>query len=583
MDDSRSNQMRPKKDASQLPKSSRVERKRTQNRLSQQCVREKQQAYARQLESFVDFIKISHGNAKEGQDSRGELVRAHLALVQENQQLRDALLRMRKKLLSLSNSASAAADDEIIEQILQNDKQQQRKSTGQTPGQALMDDEGLDPHQSTQSPRPENEDVPPGDHQSEQLTPRIAGYTGIFDAFEGSSLLSEIGRSAPSAGKENVQDQDPYHVPHFSTSRLFESGTTTSIFQQRDWTMDSRRNPTSNYLEALHSGPQTRASPNNIDFLELSKVTGNTPGGQILPHGTTITPSPNIITTKVTKVCMTYMSRILGSPPLDGLNAGGLITNLAATASYFLGVLGGLEAFMFGTNAGKVCETIIRWRMMPTAANCLAIPEPFKPTHLQRQLPNHPLVFDFIMWPTVRDHLILHSHQFNSDDMIADILLNTVIDVPERDVAVNVYDLYYVDNQEWHNLAVNNGAATCASPNTVLCAHTQSMLKSKTDISEDTLLREVSLRMSKFPSENLADIKDPPLPTDNLDFLSRSKLQSAANYPSFPINELAQQYGINRPGEWKLTKSFSERHPFLQCASVTSSYYTASCASVLCC
>jgi hypothetical protein len=44
-----------------------------------------------------------------GDDNHTALMKAHLKLLEENQQIKAALLRMRKKLLSISNSAAATA------------------------------------------------------------------------------------------------------------------------------------------------------------------------------------------------------------------------------------------------------------------------------------------------------------------------------------------------------------------------------------------------------------------------------------------------------------------------------------------
>ena len=86
------------------------ERKRAQNRISQQCLREKNAAYVRNLENAVELLQntITDNDGGGCRDRYETLVEAHLKLLKENQRLEEALFRLRKKLLSLSNAAATA-------------------------------------------------------------------------------------------------------------------------------------------------------------------------------------------------------------------------------------------------------------------------------------------------------------------------------------------------------------------------------------------------------------------------------------------------------------------------------------------
>ena len=84
----------------------RAARKRVQNRISQKCIREKQLAQSQHLASFLDLIQASR---KGGDGSQTALIESHLKLLEENQKMKTSLLRMRKKMLSLSNSARTTA------------------------------------------------------------------------------------------------------------------------------------------------------------------------------------------------------------------------------------------------------------------------------------------------------------------------------------------------------------------------------------------------------------------------------------------------------------------------------------------
>lgn len=107
-------------------------RKRKQNRLSQQCLREKRSAGVANQSFFerlgADIRRLRevcerqggggggsgggvNGAGDGGVDVVAELVRINEGLIEENRCLREAVLRMRKKLLSMSGQASAAAGE----------------------------------------------------------------------------------------------------------------------------------------------------------------------------------------------------------------------------------------------------------------------------------------------------------------------------------------------------------------------------------------------------------------------------------------------------------------------------------------
>ncbi|KAI9854668.1 MAG: hypothetical protein M1813_000915 [Trichoglossum hirsutum] len=92
----------------------RREKKRAQNRLSQQSCREKQASYVRQLERFVENIQaaglgMAASGGTESQAYTQQLQNRLWNTMKENQELRDAMLRMRKKMMSLSASAQSGA------------------------------------------------------------------------------------------------------------------------------------------------------------------------------------------------------------------------------------------------------------------------------------------------------------------------------------------------------------------------------------------------------------------------------------------------------------------------------------------
>jgi hypothetical protein len=89
------------------------DKKRVQNRLSQQCYREKQASYIKQLERFVENVQSAGSGSADTPSQLQEMQKKQLRLMKENQELREAILRMRKKLLSLSTAASTSAGTRV--------------------------------------------------------------------------------------------------------------------------------------------------------------------------------------------------------------------------------------------------------------------------------------------------------------------------------------------------------------------------------------------------------------------------------------------------------------------------------------
>jgi hypothetical protein len=87
----------------------KLDKKRVQNRLSQQCYREKQVSYIKQLERFVENVQSAGSGSADTPSQLQEMQEKQLRLMKENQELREAILRMRKKLLSLSTAACTSA------------------------------------------------------------------------------------------------------------------------------------------------------------------------------------------------------------------------------------------------------------------------------------------------------------------------------------------------------------------------------------------------------------------------------------------------------------------------------------------
>ncbi|KAF9776848.1 hypothetical protein IL306_004902 [Fusarium sp. DS 682] len=185
------------------------ERKRAQNHISQQCLREKNLTYIRNLEETIDVLqKVATGSDPHGRYS--VLLDAHLKLIQENQRLEEALLRLRKKLLSIGQSATAAADDEVFASIF-------RRRDAENPGSAQV-----------QHPDPSTELANGG--TSSALNPSVTGPclenipeqgTSQGDMFKDASFLLDLsmaGQGHETLTPGTMRPEDSFLDPAISST-----------------------------------------------------------------------------------------------------------------------------------------------------------------------------------------------------------------------------------------------------------------------------------------------------------------------------------------------------------------------------
>ncbi|KAI8408905.1 hypothetical protein FOFC_11855 [Fusarium oxysporum] len=197
------------------------ERKRAQNRISQQCLREKNITYIRNLEETIDLLqKVATGS--DPQDRYPVLLDAHLKLIAENRKLEDALLRLRKKLLSF--------DDEVFDSIFRRRDAENPEAQQPAPTTELANHEtpsALDPSINNQT----FQDI------QEQTNPQT-------DIFKDASFLLDLsmaGQEHEALGSSTMQPGDTFIDPAISSlsprSLLFVpnqlSITSMSIFGSR--------------------------------------------------------------------------------------------------------------------------------------------------------------------------------------------------------------------------------------------------------------------------------------------------------------------------------------------------------------
>ncbi|KAF5690078.1 beta-glucosidase G [Fusarium circinatum] len=173
------------------------ERKRAQNRIPQQCLREKNITYIRNLEETIELLqRVATGS--DPQDRYSVLLDAHLKLIAENRKLEDALLRLRKRLLSFGQAATAAADDEVFDSIFR-----RRDAENPEAQQSAPRTESVN-HETPSALNPST------DNQSFQDIPEQANQTDIFKDASFLLDLSMAGQEHEALTPSTMQPGDTF-------------------------------------------------------------------------------------------------------------------------------------------------------------------------------------------------------------------------------------------------------------------------------------------------------------------------------------------------------------------------------------
>jgi hypothetical protein len=255
---------------------------------------------------------------------------------------------------------------------------------------------------------------------------------------------------------------------------------------------------------------------------------------------------------KIEKACLNCIATTLGLPETAVFAKGPTapevedrgaqcISYVAAVAVYLLTFFSGLDTYIYGIGSNVPFERIMRWRISPTVKNRQAIPEPFRPTPLQFNSLEHPMAIDFIPSPSIRDQLILKANDCDLDQVIQDILLHTVVELPQYRVALATLDVYVqsmLPKDKSHE-----------SESRAILAPSWSFSQYNANQVDEILVHEVSWRMKNGTTACL------------------TSGEGGLPIPKFRKNSLASKYGIDRVEQWKLSKEFCESHPYLDCSS----------------
>ncbi|KAH7141865.1 hypothetical protein EDB81DRAFT_53768 [Dactylonectria macrodidyma] len=540
-----------------------LDRKRAQNRISQQCVRERQAAYVRQMESVLDTLKPSTEDATE-QTRYDRLAKAHLKVIDEKQHIKDALFRFRRKLLSVGNLATSAAEDPIFQEL----------SDGTAPESELH-------HQDQEQPDANSDQI----SVCETIRAEPNAPNGASHAFPPHQPM--VGNPIASDQRHSTMEQ----LSSESHDQILDSETAQWTLGVGAPSLDAAivHSASSEYCTTYGStwGLGHLSLPlGPFDLGAMSSILPIKPSlqmpqagfsAQTLP-GTAVSAVINnssIFADDVKLAAQNIMSRWANSHAThdhssrDVDHRNSLVRKLAATAVEVIGALAGLEPYIYGVYFSKYMESVVRWRLSNTLEDRLQIPPPFRPTPLQFTTPDHPMVIDFINWPSIRDQMILYSSALDLDAMSRDIVLNTVIELPNQRAAVNIYDIFFshilprvgggrvrgdksmLHNREWVYLKVPADSA-------------RALLSDSLSITQDALASEMTSRMGLSEAANqVSDVQGPK---------ANSTGRIAPCGPLMTVSRALSAFGIDQPCKWKLSKDFQRKYPYIDCSLDVSNY-----------
>jgi hypothetical protein len=199
-------------------------------------------------------------------------------------------------------------------------------------------------------------------------------------------------------------------------------------------------------------------------------------------------------------------------------------------------------------------EKVLSWRLGLEPKD--KVPAPFRPTPLQSRQPTHFWGLDLFNWPELRDQLVLDHELVDLDTLTKDLILNSVVEQPQRGVAVNVLDIF-------ENQILRRDKSGCAQSGTCrnyltdaswvlfeVGLEMQNVYGSVADPVEEAIIAELDRRM----------LTEEATPRG----YSKSLLPSPESYPG---TDVAHFLGIDNFLGWKISQEFASKYPFLDCST----------------
>ncbi|KAL0256847.1 tRNA 2'-phosphotransferase [Diplodia seriata] len=450
-------------------------RKRKQNRLSQQCLREKRSAGVANQSFFerlaADIRRLREvcetrqqqqqqqqegvrrgggggsgvgsgdvgGNGQDEVDVVAELVRINEGLIEENRCLREAVLRMRKKLLSLSGQASAAAEDPVFQKLLGKESEaadaapNKRRKCSSSAGSGSASGRAVGSVSSDADDQPDRVVEPMPVDEGEIFANLQGEPSGSFNPLSSGSFDQRLVPTTTSGGQPHSLHVFPPPPQHTTAAELCS-----------DFTATTARVPNQDF----HAAP-------NFSFTNLPQISlTNT---AILDAWVSRSYA-NSIAQKIENVCVQYALKSRAACKLDHMGAAGLkpgpvfqqfderamVERLADIAVHMIFDDTGLGRFINTLEGARdFLRSVLTCRiMLGCAAPYDLADEPdvdADTTPPWATTSTRPLIVDLIAWPSLRDQMIFHSSFYDLDEMTEDVVNYTVVDLPGQNLALQMY------------------------------------------------------------------------------------------------------------------------------------------------
>ncbi|KAF1812765.1 hypothetical protein P152DRAFT_481672 [Eremomyces bilateralis CBS 781.70] len=570
----------------------RINRKREQNRISQQCLRERQLAHSKQLETLASIMKISTGEDADHSSLRAALMSNQLALIEENKDLREALLRMRKKTLSLSAALSAVADDAIFDKLFSKTSQEislKRKaknisslSASFAPGSPL--NPALSVGDAGSDSGDDRDQIPAYDEEMAMQLQRQKHRD-----LDGMSLSLAPETNSTPHGSLGSSSSHASGLP--AQKALHTSGPAYNVRLESGYVVEGDEGPGPAkgefHKELCFIDPMLNLLDWGAD-MDFSSAYEFFP--QIPDHVPAEIPrrwlssQSEMVVWRVEEACLWYLLEELGLQghgvargleqpsscyeplraaiaTLDNSISYPVVAIIAKAGISLTSKMSGLTNYLYGVGANESMEKVLLWRLAANASNRTAISEPFKPTPLQFMRPDHPLAISFVNWPSIRDQLIYKQGTYELSGVCHDIVLHTVIEFPEFHAAINIHDAFITRVFSQVASSLETGSSNSESSN--FSAEFEGFMCSGSAPGTEEIFQCLKHTMQQLP--------DPTLPG--------YQPSSTTVRGSPPFNRLiadkqplSSRWGLDNLDRWKLSKEFEMAYPWLDCTGVTALY-----------
>ncbi|KAH9429584.1 hypothetical protein MCOR02_009320 [Pyricularia oryzae] len=552
------------------------DRKRVQNRISQQCLREKRAASSRHTDHMMEAMSFAAQTDRSRQYTL--LLDAHLKLIKENQAMEEALFRMRKKLLSLSSAAAMAADDPVFEEMMGR-KQREPEEPPEPTAESLRSGSRRGRHQ------------PPQNDLNQAVTetaisldadPIMFAHDGSRPTDQNSDSHNDLGVHVP-ARESVIMDEfigmlSPSDTPAtqsawFEPLRYSPQSASSALVA----TNPEHEPQHGDEHQTLSADSSSLLDTGNLFFSDISSASHQ--ALTALPSPWDISSFPNrqklsvrsssAWCQKVVRASIECISRSQRMGILKHLTNEQISQQVAVAAFNLLSTGSGVQQYIYGCNGAPYAESVLYWRLGAAARSTVL--EPFRPTPLQQGIGDVPFV-DFLNWPEIRDQVILAGDSIDLDTLARDVVMHTVVEMPEQDIAVSVFRQHqsrnssggrvmacYLFDPDWVFFEVGRG-----DPDFV---------PSAPDPVEEAIARELCRRLKSFAKCYAPSIS--PRVLESSKVAVTQQMSPLRLYdPKFSIDSIAVQDGLTNAKEWKLSREFSEKYSFLDCSSATARYET---------